>query len=483
MSEKKSFLDSVAEETTKPESFNEEKFEYVNGGNKKKIIIISSIALLIVAAVFIVTYITSRVTVPDMVGWDINNSYQWAQNNKITLNINNEFDFDIDEDIVIAQNLEAEETIKKNSVLNLTVSMGADPDESMEFPNIEEMNNSEIEAWIEENKLTGAQIETQYSDVVEADKVINYELLDGNEENFKRKSRVTIYISEGSQELAETIIVPSFANTTAAQVIQWGSENDIEINIVEVFDEYANAGLVVTQSVNSGTEMLRVDGLTVEVSKGKAVTIANLTSMTKSEAQTWANQNNVSLVINDRYNNSYAQGKLYSQSIASGTSTTEGEIIKINCSLGKVEVGNFVGGTKLDILTWKDDVNENGANISIAENQEYGEAGSFGKIISQSISNDTVNTSTEITITISKGMKLIMPDLAGKTEEEVRSLGDELGIKILFDYKYSELSNPEDAESEPTVSRDYVISQSILADTIISDADTINVVISLGKEN
>lgn len=482
MAENKSFLDSIALENTKPESFSEEKFEYVNDGKKKKLIITSGMVAVIIAAIFIVTYITGRVTVPDMVGWNINDVYQWAQNNKITLAINDEYNFDIDEDIVMSQDLEVDKSISKNSTINLTVSLGADPDESIDFPDIESMTYSEIETWIEENKLTGARIETEYSDVVQENNVISYEFLDGTEENFKRKNRVTVHVSNGSEELSETIVVPSFANATVAQVKQWGSENNVSINIVEVFDEHTNAGLVVTQSVNRDVEMRREDGLTVEVSKGKAVVVANLTSMSKTEAQAWAGQNHITLITKDSYNNSYSQGKIYSQSVASGKSITEEDSIKINCSLGKVEVGSFIGTTRLDILSWRDNVNENGGNIKISVNEAYGEAGSAGKIISQSISNDIVNTGTEITVTISKGMKLVMPDLSAKTEEEVKKLCNDLGLKVLFDYKHSELSNPEDVESEPIVARDYVISQSITADTIISDADTVTVVISLGIE-
>ncbi|SHH85155.1 PASTA domain-containing protein [Clostridium grantii] len=482
MSESKSFLDSIALENTKPESFSEEKFEKFNDVNKKKkLIITGSMLAIIIAAAFLITYITGRVKIPDMVGWNINDAYNWAQSNKITLAIKDEYNFDVDEDLVISQDLEVDKNVDKNSTLTLLVSLGADPNESIKFPDIESMTSSEIQTWIDENKLTGAKIETEYSDIIPADNIISYEFLDGTEESFLRKNRVTIYVSDGPEELSETVVIPDFANAKIAEVIQWGSENDIAINIEEVFDEYTSAGLVVTQSVSSESEMLREDSLTVEISKGKAVQVTNFTSMSKTEAEAWAKQNNITLITIESYNNSSSKGKIYSQSISSGTSIEEGDSIKIYYSLGKVSIDNFIGKSKLDILSWRDNVNVNSANITVSINEAYGEKGSAGKIISQSIKDEFVSTGTAISITVSKGMKLVMPNLSGKTQDEVTKLASEMGLKVIFDYKNSELVDANDSNSEPKFAKDYVISQSIASNTIITDNDTITVVISMGK--
>ncbi|MDO8685674.1 MAG: PASTA domain-containing protein, partial [Clostridiales bacterium] len=70
---------------------------------------------------------------------------------------------------------------------------------------------------------------------------------------------------------------------------------------------------------------------------------------------------------------------------------------------------------------------------------------------------------------ISRGMKIVTPDFAGKTEAECSTIGRDAGLTILYDYQYS--------GSVPT---GYVISQSYAKNTIITDADTITIVISLG---
>ncbi|MFZ7120329.1 MAG: PASTA domain-containing protein [Eubacteriaceae bacterium] len=483
MSDKKSFLESIAMDSEKPESFSEESFENVDPNiTKKKYIGIGVALVVLIIAVSSIMYITSRVTVPDMTGWDINEAYEWAQKNSINLVINDIYDFDVEEDMLISQEEESDKKIKKNSSMTITVSLGPDGDESIEFPEIETMTASEIESWIEENKLSGAKIETEYSDLVEKDSVISYELLDGTEDDFKRKSRVTISISDGAEELSETVTVPDFSNGQVAQVITWGSENDVSINIEEVFDEYVNSGLVVYQSVTKETEMMRTDELTVKVSKGEAITVPNFTSMEKTQAEEWAKSNNVTLTIRERYSDSYNSGKIYSQSVSSGKKIVSGDEIVIYYSLGKVDVSSFIGKTKLDILQWRDAVNENHGSITVVFSEEYGESGTYGKIVEQSVYDEIVETGTTINVVISKGMKIVVPDLSSKTENEVNEIAKEMGLRCLFDYQYSELINPEDSTSDAVVEKGKVISQSISANTIISDNDKVTVVISLGKQ-
>jgi len=225
---------------------------------------------------------------------------------------------------------------------------------------------------------------------------------------------------------------------------------------------------VLFRSIKKGTEIKRTDRITVVISKGKPVTVPNFTAMLKDEASAWAKASNITLTILDRYTDSHQPGKIYDQSKAAGQTIAEGETIRLYYSLGRVEVQSFIGKTKLEILKWQQDVNARGANISLAFAEAYGEKGTAGTIISQSIRSDLVNTGTMIAVVISKGMRLVTPDFSGMNKEQVELLSKQIGLKVLYDFQHSE-----------EVERGIVIDQSIPKDTLITDADTITVILSL----
>ncbi len=467
MAESKSFLDSMAGRE-KPESFAEEQFEYVkDGGKTRRLVLLGGMALVLVAAVFVIISLTGRVSVPDFTGMSLEDAYIWSQKNKVALTVRNEYSFDVDENIILSQDVEEGSKIKKNSIISVGVSLGPDPEELIAFPDLMGMNLNEIEAWVSDHKLTGVRIETAYSDVVDENQVISYSLTDGTEENFKRKNRVTITVSRGPEALSETIIVEDFSNKRVVEVLQWGADNGVSVTLVEAFDSYVAAGTIISQSVRKGTEIIRSDGVTVVVSKGKPVTVPDFTAMIADEASSWARSNNITLTIIELFTNSYSKGKIYNQSIAAGKIIPEGEVITVHCSLGQVAVPSYIGKTKLDILNWQQDVNGKGANIKLTFSEAFGEKGSAGTIINQSVKNDLVNTGTTIVVVISKGMQLVMPDFAGWTQEEVEDWNRDKGLKVFYEYQQI-----EDIESKGKV-----LSQSIAKDTLITDADTITLTI------
>ncbi len=468
MTEKKSFLDSLGDRA-KPESFSAEKFEDTKGGGKKWIVL-GVVPVVLILLVLTAMYLTGRVDMPDLAGMSLQDAYIWAQKSKVTLAVKSAYSFDADEDVILAQDVTAGENIKKNDVVTVTASLGPDPEEQVAFPDLENMLLQEIEAWINENKLTGIRIETANSDVVPENSVIDYSLTDGTAEVFKRKNRISITISKGPAVLSETITVADFSALKAAAILQWGRENSVNIKIKEAFDRYVAAGNVIFQNIQKGTEIKRNEEITVTISKGKSVTVPVLTAMNKDEASAWARTNNVTLTIVESYTDAYGLGKIFKQNLSDGKTIAEGEEVKIFLSLGRVQVPSFIGKTKLEAQSWQQDVNAKGAGVTLTFTEAYSNGGTAGSIISQSLKNEMADTGENIAFVISKGMQLVVPDFTGKTEAEALELGRGLGIKILLEYQ-----NSEEAE------RGYVLKQSVAKDSLMSDADIITLTISLGR--
>lgn len=539
MSGDKSFLDTLAD-GDKPESFAEEKFESIkNKGGQKKIIAGILALIIVLAGAFVIYNIAGTVKVPDLTGKSLDEATVWAQNNGVILYAKDIYSFEDAENTILTQEIKAGTSVKKNTAIPIKVSLGPDPEELITFPDIKSMTTAEIEKWISDNKLSGTKIVTAYSDVVETNHVISYTFTDGSEDSFKRKNRLTINVSIGSESLSETVVVEDFSSLKPAGVLQWGSNNGVIITLKEEFDEYVASGNVISQSVTKGTEIKRTDGITVVISKGKPVTVPDFAAMTKDEASIWSKSNNVTLSIMEKYSDNILKGKLFGQSIEAGKSIKEGDTAEVFYSLGKVDISNFTGKTKLDILNWQNEVNLKNANIRLtfteaygdkgsfgkiisqsiandfintgteikvviskgmnqvevssfigktkldiinwqrevnAENagikviftEAYGEKGSFGKIISQSIKNDYVNVGSEIKIVISKGMKVIVPDFSGRTEAECNAIANSSGISVIYDY-----------QQDYSVPKGYSISQYPSKNTVITDEDPVSIVISM----
>ncbi|HEY5467062.1 MAG TPA: PASTA domain-containing protein [Clostridia bacterium] len=468
MPENKSFLDTIAE-SVKPESFRQENFVAVqNRSNRTKAIVVIIAIAVVLAGIFAVYYFTNNVRVPELSGMTLDEASAWAAKNRIILSAKSVYNFKTDTGNVISQEVAAGNSIQKNSALVIEVSLGANPEEMITWPDIKTMTKSDIEAWISANKLTGVKITTANSDVVAANQVISYTLTDDTEANFKRKSRATISVSIGPATQSETVVVSDFSTMKAGAVLSWGNDNNIAIQLTEAFDDYIASGSVISQSVKATTEVKKGSSISVVISKGKPITVIDLSVITQAEANAWAKLNSVTLTIKETYSSVDDAGKLVSQGIAAGASMKAGEELKLIYSLGRIDVSSYIGKTKLDILNWQKTVNDKGGNITLTFSEAYGDKGTAGKITVQSIKNDYVVPGTKISIVVSLGMRILAPDFAGKTVAECNALGQANGVTVLYDYQAS-----------TTVGNGLAISQNPAKNTVMTDAGTITVVISV----
>jgi beta-lactam-binding protein with PASTA domain len=468
MSEQKSYLDRFSD-PEKPESFSQEKFIAVDERTRRrKTLTVTLVVVALLAGILAIVLFTGLVRVPNLVGMTLDEANVWATQNRIILATKSAYNFDAAEGTVIAQDVAAGKTIRKNAALTIQVSLGADPDEKIVWPDVMSMTTSEIETWIDQNKLTGVKIATANSDVVAADQVISYALTDDTEENFVRKSRATITVSLGPATQSDTVVVGDFSSMKTAEILKWAANNGVTITLDEAFDDYVAAGNVVAQSVKASTEILKTEPITVTISKGKAISVPDFTPLLQDEANTWAKQNNITLMVQQEYSSGVGQGKLISQSVAAGTTIAASDEITLVYSLGKIQLASFIGKTKLDILNWQTDVNNKGGAISISFSEAYGEKGTAGKIIGQSIQNDYISPGSRISVVISKGMKMLTPDFSGLNEAGCRALAQSAGIDILFNY-----------QSSSTVAKGYVISQSPVQGSVMTDANPVTISLSL----
>ncbi len=270
---------------------------------------------------------------------------------------------------------------------------------------------------------------------------------------------------------AGTVAVADFSSMKAGAISQWGIDNGIQVFLVENYNNFIPAGGIISQSVAKNMLINKTDSIIVNISKGPppaSAVIPSLSAMSRDEANAWARSCDVALTILEKYSNGYAKGALYGQTIPAGGIVYAGGTVKVYYSLGKVDVGSFIGKTRIDVMNWQGTVNEKGAGIILGFTEGFGAKGTAGKIIGQSVVNEFVDTGSTINVVISKGMKIVTPDFDGKTETECGDICEGLGLAVVFEY-----------EDSGSVAEGHVIRQSIIKDTIITDADAIIITIEI----
>ena len=373
--EKKDYLKELAAEAEeKPESFREERVEYMQKEPFDYRKLLAAIAVLVIAAVAVYfLFLAPKIEMPDFVGQSKTDISNWVRQEKIETSgivIREEYNFDNEEDTVIAQDVPAGTRVKDDVTVTFVVSKGADPDELIDFPDLKNMDSEEISEWVAENKLSRVDISTLYSNTVPEGEVISYEITQASEVDFTRSSRLNVVVSKGVAP-AKTISLEDLVGQTRAYVEAYAAQNKLDITYVEVYDEDVMEGMVIAQSVAKNTDIKEGDSLTVTVSKGQVVLMKNLVGMTREEAGLWLSNNQVSSNFGQestlRYTNEHNAGTIISQSIKAGSVIGDEDYLFVTESKGMLDLHDFAGavyvsGTRslVELQNWVYEQNHNG---------------------------------------------------------------------------------------------------------------------------
>lgn len=218
------------------------------------------------------------------------------------------------------------------------------------------------------------------------------------------KVTVTISISEVT---LTTVKVPDFSSMKSSEILKWGTDNDVQTQLFETYSSFIASGSIVSQSIKEDTIVNKGSAISIGVSIGKvpqtnetnsSSMVPDFSGFSDSEASAWAKSAGVNLAVVSKYSDAYTKGVYYAQSIAKEVWIEEGREIAVTQSLGKVSISSFVGKTKLDVLSWQQDVNSKGASITINFTNSDGLGASSGKVKSQTIMNDYISLDATISI-------------------------------------------------------------------------------------
>lgn len=467
-----SFLDQMNEDTEKLESFQEEEIEIVKVNYFKKYGLPAIIILILGSIGWFFYRQSTEVVVPNLTGWTEVEVGTWSSENDIVIYYEEEYTMVYEDETVMSQETSEGTIIYQGDSIVVTYSAGADPSEVIEIPDIMNMTESQVEAWEEDNQLTGISYDYANSTIIPEGEVITYEFYDGTEDNFIRKNRLLVTISLGVEEVSDYVTVQSFIGLTETSLGKWATNNEIILDVTYVYDTYYDEGLVISQSVDEDYDILVGDTLEVTVSLGEAIRVVDFSYYVSADAESWAKTEGVDLIVVEEYSSSIPSGELISQSIEAGTEISPDDEIVVTYSIGKVKIYSYVGKSILDFDSFLEEVNNYDGELSYVINYQVSTKYDQGEIIDHEYINEQVNPGTTLEITVSLGDEITVPDFSDYSETEAKTWASDNSVTVQIQYEYAK-------------SYDYGLlkTQSVSEGSIVNIGDTIELVYSIGQPN
>ena len=411
MADNKDFLEQFSN-SGKPESFKEEERIPVVKEKKPvnvKLIIILVVILLLLGVLGYFLFLAPKIEMPNFVGKTKTDVVAWVKQQGIETSgiiFEETYDFDTDEGTVLSQSVDPNKKVKENVKLNFLVSLGADPDERIKVPDLESMTKEEINEWISKNKLQKTKISTSYNDEVEENRVIDYTFTGCEEDSFTRACNLKISVSKGPTP-AGKVTVEDFENKPFETAETWAKSKKVILTKSLAYSDTITEGYIISQSVASGKTINEGDTLNVVVSLGKAIYMPNMIGWDESQVGAWFSKNpGVSSYIKHTYSDSQTGLVIY-QTIEAGKLIRKDDTLGITYSLGN-EVDFSAYGTLEAIKDFVDEINGQGAKITLNVTKDFSETVFVGDIIS---ATRKVKVGSTLNVVVSRGKNILLKDL------------------------------------------------------------------------
>lgn len=439
----------------------------INNGRKNNTSLLFSIFFLIIYNVFgIVTSsgvinIQSVNKLDDFTGRSLVDVVKWADKNDINLVQNYEYSDMVPEYHIIGQKEEVGKSIKDIDSLTVVVSEGANPNKEVIVPNMVTWNCDKVLEFIEKNKLSNVEVSFIVSDKVK-DTVIEQ----SKSGNMARNEELKLTFSLGEGDEISDTKLSDLTNMSKFKAEFYLKRHAINYEIKREFSNKIKRDYVMAQSIKPGTVIKAnsEDKVIITISRGEEIKVPNLTSMSMAEITDWVIKNRLKLEFSEKYDDSVDDNKVISANYKKGDIIEQGSLISIVISKGKI----IMPGVS-NLSEFKDWAEKYGINYQ--EEHQFSENVSIGEIISYSHkTGDVIKNNDTVTVIISDGKEIEVPNLVGMNKSDIISKLNKLNLKYSFVYKYSS-----------SVSKDKAISQSISSGSKVSSGTTVTVTLSNGK--
>ena len=278
---------------------------------------------------------------------------------------------------------------------------------------------------------------------------------------------------------APKIEMPNFVGQTKSDVASWVKQQGITTSGIVFKEEYNfdnDENVILSQSVDAGKKVKNDVKITFTISLGadpdEKISVPNINSMSKSEIENWISTNKLTKTkITTTYNESVDKDSVISYEIKgvdeadfTRSSTMNITISKGPQPAGTVTVSDFKDKMYEEVESWAKT-----NKVTLNKIEAYSDKVDSGKVISQSVSaNSTMKTTDTLTITVSKGKGIAVPNLSNMNEEQINAWIKKNNIKATITSEYS-------------TSDKRVLSSNVSSGTMISSSDDVQIVLNKGN--
>lgn len=260
---------------------------------------------------------------------------------------------------------------------------------------------------------------------------------------------ITIYtlfqllVTSNTLSLPKLKTVGDFTNESINDVIKWASDNHIALEQIYEFSDSIETNHVITQSISADTLVKNIKKMEVTVSNGPNYdTMINLPNMVGWNVDDVVKKvkeeklNNVQIEFN--FHDTIERDVEYEQS-KSGQMKRNDELV-LKFSLGKqsdlkpVDLIELTGKDIFDATLW---LKRNGIKYEIS--YEFSDNIELGKVISTTPSKgaNIIQSETTVVIVVSKGPKIVVPDLSKMSLDEIAKWASENKVAIVYESEYN----------------------------------------------
>ena len=397
---------------------------------------------------------------PDFESKNLTKAINWTEENNIKTEQNFEYSDTEEKYSIISQSKKPETLTKNIKKVDFTVSNGPDYNKDVILTDMTGWNVDDVLKFIDNNFLNSVAINFEENLNIKKDTVISQ----SNNGNIKRSTALIFNVSLGDKNSLKPIKLKDLKNESLLHAEVYLGRNGILYELKYDFSNTIKKGNVITSSVKEGTTVKPDEKITLTISKGKEIKVPNLKNKTMSYITKWMVENNIQINYKDRYDNNIKSGRVIESNYKEGDIIEEGTTVDIIFSKGPLVMKKFDNIN--DFKSWAD---TNGIKYEIKE--EFNEKIEKDKIIKTSIEEGkNINLEETITVYVSKGIAVKVPNFIGKSKSEVQKECDSLGINCSFTESYS------------TKTKGTVIAQNINAGTEISKGDTIVITLATNKK-
>lgn len=399
----------------------------------------------------------------NLVDKSLSSAVKWTTDNKIDLEQTYEYSDVVSEYHVIYQNVKPGTKLKNVKKLILTISEGPNPSKEIIIPSMIGWESETVLKYIEDNHLTNIKVE-----FVKSTSKANTLIEQSKSGNVRRNEEIKFVFSYGEERDFSEIKLSNLTNKSKYEAMFYLAKNGIKYEFVYDFSDSIKKDNVISQNVEPGT-MISLTGenvvtVKVTISKGPKIIVPNLKAMSVEEVTSWIIKNKLKVEFKDAYDENIAENKIISASHNKGDAVSEGTVITITISNGKLRMPSLKSLSEFREWATK-------YNINYDEQHEFSDSVAIGDVIRYSYKKgDTIKNNDTIIVTISDGKKISVPSVIGLTKSAAEAKLKSAGLNYNFVYRYN--SNVEKGK---------VSNQSIRAGSTVSAGTTVTITISNGK--